>query len=74
MDRAVIVGGSLMAASFLVAVVLNRSAHQEAVPVEAVRQPPARICVETGRRAPGTIPAREADEKCTPAPADPEPR
>ena len=71
MDRGVIVGGSLMAASFLVAVTLNRSARQETAPVEAVRQPPARVCVETGRRVPSTIPARETDdEKCTPAPAD----
>ena len=71
MDRGVIVGGSLMAASFLVAVVLNRSAHQETAPVEAVRQPPARACVETGRRVPGATPARESDEeKCTPSPAD----
>ena len=68
-------GGSLMAASFLVAVVLNRSARQETAPVEAVRQPPARMCVETGRHVPGTIPARETDdEKCTQAPADPQPR
>jgi hypothetical protein len=75
MDRAVIVGGGLIAASFLVAVVLNRSARQDAVPVEAVRQPPARICAEAGRRAPGTIPAREAvDEKCKSVPAAPEPR
>ena len=68
-------GGGLMAASFLVAVVLNRSAHEEIPPVEAVRQPPARACVETGRRVPRATPARETDdEKCTPSPADSAPR
>jgi hypothetical protein len=70
MDRGVIVGGGLMAASFLVAVMLNRSAHQEAAPVEAVRQPPARACVDPGRRVPGATAVRETDEeKCTPTPA-----
>jgi hypothetical protein len=69
------VGGSLMAASFLVAVVLNRSAHQETAPAEAVRQPPVRVCVETGRRGPTATPVRETeDEKCTPATADSAPR
>ena len=32
MDRGVIVGGGLIAASFLVAVLLNRSANNEVVP------------------------------------------
>lgn len=64
-------GGSLMAASFLVAVMLNRSAHQETAPVEAVQQPPARACVDPGRRVPGATLARETDdEKCTPGPTD----
>jgi len=42
MDRGVIVGGGLIAASFLVAVLLNRSAHEEAVPAE--REPPMDVC------------------------------
>jgi hypothetical protein len=46
MDRGVIVGGGLIAASFLVAVLLNRSAHQEDAPAE--RKPPARICADPG--------------------------
>ena|GEM_PF-2217129 len=35
-------GGGLIAASFLVAVLLNRSAHEEAVPAE--REPPMDVC------------------------------
>jgi hypothetical protein len=46
MDRGVIVGGGLIAASFLVAILLNRSAHEEDAPVE--RKPPARICADAG--------------------------
>jgi hypothetical protein len=48
MNRGVIVGGGLIAASFLVAVLLNRSAHEESAPV--VRDPPARACADAGHR------------------------
>jgi hypothetical protein len=51
MDRGVIVGGGLIAASFLVAVLLNRSAHEERAPVEPAR--PAHACAEAGPRPPG---------------------
>jgi hypothetical protein len=58
MDRGVIVGGGLIAASFLVAVLLNRSAREEAVPVEP--EPPADVCEDPpGRRPLG--PGRVAD-------------
>lgn len=46
MDRGVIVGGGLIAASFLVAVLLTRSAHKEAVPAE--RAPPMDVCDDAG--------------------------
>jgi hypothetical protein len=42
------VGGGLIAASFLVAVLLIRSAHEESAPAE--RQPPARVCADAGPR------------------------
>jgi hypothetical protein len=72
MDRGVIVGGGLMAASFLVAVLLNRSAHQETPRVEAVRQPPAHVCEDPGQRPPGAGPSREGDEEeCEQSPAGP---
>jgi hypothetical protein len=74
MERGVIVGGGLIAASFLVAVLLNRSAHQEIVPVEAVR-PPVRACVD---REQPTVSATHASpddaEHCKPSPADSERR
>jgi hypothetical protein len=56
MDRGVIVGGGLIAASFLVAVLLNRSAHEEGAP--AKREPPARVCADPGQRPParGALP------------------
>ena len=56
MDRGVIVGGGLIAASFLVAVLLNRSAREEAVPAQAVREPPARVCDEAVKRRPASCP------------------
>jgi hypothetical protein len=75
MERGVIVGGGLIAASFLVAVLLNRSAHQEIAPVEAVRPPPARACAERVQR---TVSASDAsaddDEQCKPPPAESAPR
>jgi hypothetical protein len=71
MNRGVIVGGGLMAASFLVAVMLNRSAHEEAPPTEAARQPSAHVCANPGPERPGAAPAGEGDqEKCTPSPAE----
>jgi hypothetical protein len=54
MDRGVIVGGGLIAASFLVAVLLNRSAHEESAPVEHER--PAHVCADAGPRPTGTGP------------------
>ncbi|HEY7640609.1 MAG TPA: hypothetical protein VH814_12870 [Steroidobacteraceae bacterium] len=69
MNRGVIVGGGLIAASFLVAVMLNRSAHEEPAPAQAVRQPSAHGCADLGQRQP-TVVREGNDEKCTPAPAD----
>ena len=56
MDRGVIVGGGLIAASFLVAVLLNRSAREEPAPVEP--DPPADVCDDPRRPppGPGTLP------------------
>jgi hypothetical protein len=48
------VGGGLIAASFLVAVLLNRSAHEESAPV--VRDPPAHACADAGPRPTGAGP------------------
>jgi hypothetical protein len=54
MDRGVIVGGGLIAASFLVAVLLNRSANDEATRVTAPRQPPtSRACDDPEQHVPG---------------------
>jgi len=61
MDRGVIVGGSLIAASFLVAVLLNRSAHEEAHPPKVAPAPPARICEESASRVPAVTPASAVD-------------
>lgn len=64
-------GGGLMAASFLVAVMLNRSAHEEPPRAEAVRQPPAQVCEESGQRPTRGAPVRKDDEeKCKVSPAD----
>lgn len=71
MNRGVIVGGGLMAASFLVAVMLNRSAHEEAPPAEAARPASAHVCASVGPELPGAVPARQGEEeKCTPSPAE----
>lgn len=60
-----------MAASFLVAVMLNRSAHEEAPRAEAVRQPPAQVCADSAQRPSRVAPVRKADEeKCKPSPAE----
>ena len=63
MDRGVIVGGGLIAASFLVAVLLNRSAHEENAPAE--REAPARLCADPGEAPPrpGSLADRAAG-KC----------
>ena len=68
-------GGGLIAASFLVAVLLNRSAHQEIVPVEAVRPPPARACAEREQRTvSATNASADDDEQCKPSPAESAPK
>ena len=56
-------GGGLIAASFLVAVLLNRSADEEVAPVE--REPPADVCEDPpgGRPlAPGRVPDTAAED------------
>ena len=56
-------GGGLIAASFLVAVLLNRSANNEAAPVEArASRPPtfASILRESARRVPAACPTPSA--------------
>jgi len=71
MERGVIVGGGLMAASFLVAVLLNRSAHEETPPIKAVPQPPARVCEDARPVAPRTIPAADDSQReCKRSPAE----
>ncbi len=76
MDRGVIVGGGLIAASFLVAVLLNRSAHEEGAPVEAPRKPPAHVCADAEQHPPtpgsnpGSNPAA-AEEDCVRPPLEP---
>jgi hypothetical protein len=65
MDRGVIVGGSLIAASFLVAVLLNGSAHEEAAPVVAPRKPLAHVCDVAEQRPPTPgVAVEPADEEC----------
>jgi hypothetical protein len=67
MDRGVIVGGGLIAASFLVAVLLNRSANNEAPPAEARRELPVPACEQVAKGPPGVSglhdPAREDCER-----------
>jgi hypothetical protein len=71
MDRGVIVGGGLMAASFLVAVLLNRSAHEETPPMKAVPQPPAHVCEELDPNAPVATPAgTESGPECKQPPVE----
>ncbi len=64
MDRGVIVGGGLIAASFLVAVLLNRSAREEGAPAEPVPEPPAQVCDDPAQVPPiaGRTPDGAADE------------
>lgn len=67
-------GGGLIAASFLVAIVLNRSAHEE-VPAAQPVQPSARVCADLAQRGPAATHARESgEEKCAPAAGDSAPR
>jgi len=63
------VGGGLIAASFLVAVLLNRSAHEETAPAE--RESPPRLCADPGDSPPrrGALTDR-APAKCE-RPPDP---
>jgi hypothetical protein len=53
MDRGVVVGGGLIAASFLVAVLLNRSANNEALPAKAPRELPVPACEQVVKGPPG---------------------
>jgi len=62
MDRGVIVGGGLIAASFLVAVLLNRSAHEEGAPAE--REPPASTCADPGQRPPARVAQPDSTGEC----------
>jgi hypothetical protein len=72
MDRGVMVGGGLIAASFLVAVLLNRSANDEAPPAKTTRDLPLPVCepvVNSPPSAPGLPdPAREDCERPQPSP------
>lgn len=72
MDRGVIVGGGLIAASFLVAALLNRSAHEEGAPAEAPRNPPVHVCKDAEQHPPTAgSNAATADEDCVRAPLEP---
>ena len=66
MDRGVIVGGGLIAASFLVAVLLNRSAHDEAPPAKVPREPPTLACeqAEPGTPRVVSLPPDAVREDC----------
>ena len=57
-------GGGLIAASFLVAILLNRSAREEAAPAELVPEPPAQVCDDPAHvpRIPGQTPDGAADD------------
>ena len=72
MDRGVIVGGGLIAASFLVAVLLNRSANNEASPAKAKRELPVPACEHAVQGPPGVsgLPdkVREECERPQPSP------
>ena len=72
MDRGVVVGGGLIAASFLVAVLLNRSAKNEAPPAEAPRELPVPACEQVVKGPPGGsgLPDKVREE-CERPPASP---
>jgi hypothetical protein len=71
MDRGVIVGGGLIAASFLVALLLNRSANNEAPPAKAPIVLPAQACEQVVKSSPGASglpePVREDCERPLPS-------
>jgi hypothetical protein len=70
MDRGVIVGGGLIAASFLVAILLNRSATEEAHPPQAAPEPPAQVCEDAASNPPSPGATPEAVlEGCKPSTA-----
>ena len=71
MDRGVIVGGGLIAASFLVAVLLNRSANNEAPPAEAPRELPVAACEQVAKGPPGVsgLPDKLGDDCERPQPS-----
>jgi hypothetical protein len=71
MDRGVIVGGGLIAASFLVAVLLNRSANNEAPPAEAPRKLPVPACEQVVKGPPGVsgLPDKLRDDCARPQPS-----
>jgi hypothetical protein len=65
MDRGVIVGGGLIAASFLVAVLLNRSANNEAPPAKATRELPLPACEHVVNGPPGVaVPPDPVRDDC----------
>jgi hypothetical protein len=72
MDRGVIVGGGLIAASFLVAVLLNRSANDEAPPAEVPRELPLPACEPVAKGPPGVseLPDKLRDD-CEPPQSSP---
>lgn len=72
MDRGVVVGGGLIAASFLVAVMLNRSANNEVPPAKATRELPVPACEQVVKGPPGVsgLPD-EVREECERPPATP---
>lgn len=72
MDRGVIVGGGLIAASFLVAVLLNRSAHNEAAPSAAPRDLPRPACEQVVKVPPGVSALSDKlNEDCERSPPSP---
>jgi hypothetical protein len=72
MDRGVIVGGGLIAASFLVAVLLNRSANNEVLPAKAPREVPVPACEHVVKGPPGVSgPPDKVREDCQPPPSSP---
>jgi hypothetical protein len=72
MDRGVIVGGGLIAASFLVAVLLNRPANNEAPPAETRRELPVPACEQVVKGPPAVSglhdPVRDDCERPQPSP------
>ena len=71
MDRGVIVGGGLIAASFLVAVLLNRSANNEVPPAEVRRELPVPACEPVAKAPPGVsgLPDKLRDDCERPQPS-----